>query len=234
MPPHPSLTQVNHDYRALVRGAGSCLKKWQAREGQWARRCPSAFIRLPPPSTGQRTLSCRDHCAGEAQTRQSLSPAHTCPSPALGFSGGTGTSASASSPGAALSESCVSASACAWGGEQRRDYFRIYLRAGGNHCSSFQGKPLFQRKRRWRLPRRRRGERRRRRSSSSHSTRQVRREDAVASAPAPSRLVPPADWCKRRGLQRGWEEKLGVGDRLLAFPEKRRLFWVQWDALAQK
>lgn len=25
-------------------------------------------------------------------------------------------------------------------GSARRDYFRIYLRAGGNHCSRFQGK----------------------------------------------------------------------------------------------
>lgn len=82
--------------------------------------------------------------------------------------------------------------------------------------------------------------RRLRRRSSNHRTRQVRREDAVASSPAPSRLVLPADWSKQRGLQKGWEEKNGCacggggeggssgegGGRrglMLAFPEKKRL-----------
>lgn len=43
----------------------------------------------------------------------------------------------------------------------------------------------------------------RRRSGSDNSTRQVSREDATASAPAPSRLLLRANWCQQRGLQRG-------------------------------
>lgn len=167
MPPHPRWTQVSLITTTMFWSwAKEAALRNDKHRGQRARRYPSLF---------QHTPFCRDHCASEAQARKSLPPSHTCPSPALAFTGGTGTSSSLSSPGAALGESCVSASACAWGGEQRRDYFRIYLRAGGNHCSSFQGKPLFQRKRRWRLPRRRRGERRRRRSSSGSGERQVRR-----------------------------------------------------------
>lgn len=72
-------------------------------------------------------------------------------------------------------------------GEQRRDYFRIYLRAGGNHCGCFQGKPSLPRKRRRRRrPPGRRGRGSRRRGPAAAPAPRARTEDAVAPARRPA------------------------------------------------